>query len=67
MDCKWTEERVDELIMLLEERPCLYNTTLKDYFNRNSKRKALEEIATTSAIAGKLRLAVNVLIVLLLL
>ena len=54
MDCKWTEERVDELIMLLEERPCLNNTTLKDYFNRNSKRKALEEIATTLAIAGKL-------------
>ena len=53
MDCKWTEERVDELIMLLEERPCLYNTTLKDYFNRNSKRKALEEIATTLAIADK--------------
>ena len=61
MDCKWTEERVDELIMLLEERPNLYNTTLKDYFNRNSKRKTLEEIGQL------LRLAVNVLIVLLLL
>ena len=33
----------------LRRRPCLYNTTLKDYFNRNSKRKALEEIATTLA------------------
>ena len=41
---EWTEVNVGELITLYEERPCLYNTKSKDYFNRNYRSKTLEEI-----------------------
>ena len=48
----WNDERVDLLISLLEERPCLYNTKLKSYSNRDKKKKALEEIATALSMTG---------------
>ena len=44
---EWTEGMVSELITLYEERPCLYNTKAKDYFNRDLRRKSLEEIGKT--------------------
>ena len=50
---RWTEERIDTLITLLDERPCLYNTKSKDYFNRERKKAALEEIAEVLGITGK--------------
>ena len=31
VEFRWTEERVDNLIALLDEIPCLYNTKLRDY------------------------------------
>ena len=40
--CTWTTETVSDLIDLFEERPCLYNTKHKDYFNRDLRSKALE-------------------------
>ena len=52
-DYKWTEEKVDELITLYEARPCLYDTKSKQYSNRDSRRKALAEIATALATTGK--------------
>ena len=54
VELRWTEERVDNLIVLLDERPCLYNTKLRDYFNRD-KKKAVDEIAAVPGITGKLR------------
>lgn len=51
---RWTEERVEELISLFEERPCLYNTKAKDYFNRDKKKKALDEIAAVLGATSKL-------------
>ena len=47
---KWTEERVDELIALFEERlyMCLYNMKPREY--RNRKTLALGNIATALAI-----------------
>ena len=50
---RWTDEKTERLIMLLEERPCLYNTKLKEYFNRDKRKKALEDIATTLGVSGK--------------
>ena len=49
---EWTAETSDQLISLYEERPCLYNTTLKEYHNRDARKKALEEIATTLKVSG---------------
>ena len=47
---KWTEEKVDELIMLFKERPysCLYNMKPREY--RNRKTFALDNIATALSI-----------------
>ena len=32
----WTQSKVNELISCYEEHPCLYDATLKEYFNRSS-------------------------------
>ena len=39
------EERVVKLISLYKERPCLYDTKPKIYFNRDKRKKILKEIA----------------------
>ena len=50
----WTTEKVVLLISLYEERPCLYETTSKDYFNRDLRNKALQEIvASLGEFSGK--------------
>ena len=36
--------KIVQLISFYEERPCLYKTTSKDYFNRDTRNKALQEI-----------------------
>ena len=55
VELRWTEERVDNLIALLDERPCLYNTKLRDYFNNQYKRnKALDEITAVLGVSVKL-------------
>ena len=54
VEFRWMDEKVEELITLLEEKPCLFNTKPKDYFNRDKKKKAHEEIATALGITGKL-------------
>ena len=43
---EWTASSVSELITLYEERPCLYKlkTKAKEYFNRDQRSKALEEM-----------------------
>ena len=53
---KWTEERVDELIMLFKERlyACLYNMKPREY--RNIKTFALDDIVTVLAIVVALLL-----------
>ena len=53
LELRWTEERIDSLITLLDERPCLHNTKIRDYFNRH-KKKAPNEIAAVLGITGKL-------------
>ena len=50
VELRWTEEKVDNLVPLLNERPCLYNTKLRDYFNRDKKKAALDDIAAVLAL-----------------
>ena len=50
---RWTDQRIDELITLFEDRPCLYNVKSKNYFNRDLRRKALAEIGTALGTSGK--------------
>ena len=53
MAASWDKEKTEQLISLLEERPCLYNTKLKVYFNRDLRKKAHEEIAEAVGLSGK--------------
>ena len=48
----WTQSKVNKLISCYEEHPCLYDTTLKEYFNRDKRSKALQEIATALGYSG---------------
>ena len=48
----WTFELVEQFIVLYEGYPCLQNTTDKYYCDRDKKRKALNEIATTIEMTG---------------
>ena len=50
----WSEEVVEELISLYEARPCLYDIKSKEYFNRNKRNKALQEIGEALGTTGKM-------------
>ena len=41
---KWTDEEVEKLIDLYEERPCLWDISDRSYSKRDLKEKALSEI-----------------------
>ena len=47
MAAVWTTAKISSLISLYEERPCLYDTTSKAYFNRDVRSKALQEIVSS--------------------
>ena len=55
VELRWTEERVDNIIALLDERLYRYNMKLRDYFNQDKKKAALDEIAAVLGITDKLR------------
>ena len=40
----WSRKSISKLTELYEQRPCLYNTTLKVYFNRNLQSKSMAEM-----------------------
>ena len=42
---EWNYDNVEQLIELYEQRPCLYDTKLKEYHNRDVKNVALQDIA----------------------
>ena len=50
---KWTDALVDELIMLYEGCPCLYNVKLKEYSNRDKRRQATCEISSALGRSGE--------------
>ncbi|KAJ8333288.1 hypothetical protein SKAU_G00421840 [Synaphobranchus kaupii] len=49
----WTAEREDILVQLFEEQSCLYDTSLKAYSNRISKKNAICHIAERLGIGDK--------------
>jgi hypothetical protein len=49
---KWTDQKTDELITMYQARPCLYNNLSDDYSNRDTRRKALEEIASAFGLSA---------------
>ena len=49
----WTANKIERLIQLLEERPCLYNTKDKFYYDREMRGKAVSEISNLLEISGK--------------
>lgn len=51
---QWTPERISLLIEAVENRPCLYNTKLKEYFNRDIKHKSFMEISSVLELPGKI-------------
>ncbi|KAL5515722.1 hypothetical protein EMCRGX_G000929 [Ephydatia muelleri] len=55
---EWNYENIEQLIELYEQRPCFYDTKSKDYFNRDVRSVALQDIAkvlnTTASIRTKL-------------
>ena len=50
---EWNYENVEQLIELYEQRPCLYDTKSKDYFNRDVRNVALQDIAKILNTTGK--------------
>ena len=42
---EWTCAEEDRLVTLWQEKPCLFNTGLNEFSNRNIKRQALTELA----------------------
>ena len=49
----WTEEREDELVVMWQNTPCLYDITDKSYSDRNVRQKALREISFAMNTSGK--------------
>ena len=49
----WSVETIGKLIELKEERPCLYNTKMKEYHDRDLRKKAMDEISTAMEISGE--------------
>ncbi|KAL5460156.1 hypothetical protein EMCRGX_G033583 [Ephydatia muelleri] len=41
---EWNYENIEQLTELYEQRPCLYDTKSKDYFNRDVRNVALQDI-----------------------
>eukprot|EP00731_Ephydatia_muelleri_P000817 Em0001g817a len=52
---EWNYENIEQLIELYEQRPCFYDTKSKDYFNRDVRSVALQDIAKVlNTTVGKL-------------
>ena len=49
----WSVETIGKLIELYEERSCLYNTKMKEYHDRDLRKKAMDEISTAMEISGE--------------
>ena len=45
---KWTEERTETFISELEKYPCLYNTRMKKYHDRNERKNCYEALSHVS-------------------
>ena len=50
---RWTDVNTEKLIELFKSFPCLYDTTKKEYHDRNKKKSAHESISASLGITGK--------------
>ena len=57
----WSTERVECLIEHYEANSCLYDTNSKEYFNRNKRTKALQEISDAPNVPRFVRFNVHAL------
>ena len=49
---RWTDERTQTLITELEKYPCLYNSTLKEYHDRNERKTCYEAMTKVLDVSG---------------
>lgn len=49
----WKESTTEKLLQLYKDNPCLYDSKCKDYHNRDTKRKVLEDIARSIGVTSK--------------
>lgn len=49
---EWNRERTEKLISEMEKRPELYDTTLKAYSNRDTRKKICDEIGLILGVTG---------------
>ena len=50
---KWTEERTETFISELKKYPCLYNTTMKEYHDRNERKNCYEALSQVMNVSGE--------------
>lgn len=57
-DFWWTDKLVDELITPYEANPCLCDTNLREYSNRNQRKKAVQVLAAALGCTGECNIAI---------
>ena len=50
----WKESTTDKLLQLYKANPCLYDSKCKDYHNRDTKKRVLEEVARSVGVNSEL-------------
>ena len=50
---EWTTAKCNDVIDLWQTHPCLFQTTCKEYHNRNVKSRSIEQIATVLQTTGR--------------
>ena len=48
----WSEELEDKLVTLWQEKPCLFNCTIREYSNKIVKSRAVQEISDIHTYIG---------------
>lgn len=49
---KWTDEVTEKFINELERHPCLYNTTIKEYHDRNKRKQSYDALSEVMHMTG---------------
>ena len=52
--CYWSDEKLETLVDMFQERTYLYNVKQKEYFNRDKRNKAHSDMAKELGITGLL-------------
>ena len=52
--CYWSDEKLETLVDMFQERTYLYNVKQKEYFNRDKRNKAHSDMAKELGTTGLL-------------